>query len=233
MSQYNKPKLTMGERFKDARTVHNKHGKETTGSVAEATGVSKSTLSEIENDSRVPGAKIIAELARHYGVSADYLLGLSDVITPDATAQAVIAYTGLSEDNVLTLHNMADHLGGEIIAEENNQQLTFDGNKPFLDCLNDLLNAVFSDRETIIRHYIRLRRTTMKSYSIDLWYLLGHPTPIVGFEPRRYSDHSAQFAVDNELVEYDCLKIAKEIEKYLKEKYIASQDDLNQILEDE
>lgn len=233
MSQYNKPKLTMGERFKDARTVHNKHGKETTGAVAEATGVSKSTLSEIENDSRVPGAKIIAELARHYGVSADYLLGLSDVITPDATAQAVIAYTGLSEDNVLTLHNMADHLGGEIIAEENNQQLTFDGNKPFLDCLNDLLNAVFSDRETIIRHYIRLRRTTMKSYSIDLWYLLGHPTPIVGFEPRRYSDHSAQFAVDNELVEYDCLKIAKEIEKYLKEKYIAGQDDLNQILEDE
>lgn len=233
MSQYNKPKLTMGERFKDARTVHNKHGKETTGAVAEATGVSKSTLSEIENDSRVPGAKIIAELARHYGVSADYLLGLSDVITPDATAQAVIAYTGLSEDNVLTLHNMADHLGGEIIAEENNQQLTFDGNKPFLDCLNDLLNAVFSDRETIIRHYIRLRRTTMKSDSIDLWYLLGHPTPIVGFEPRRYSDHSAQFAVDNELVEYDCLKIAKEIEKYLKEKYIASQDDLNQILEDE
>lgn len=228
-----KPRLTMGERFKDARLVHNQHGKETTGAVEKATGVCKSTLSQIENDKRDPGAKTVSELAKHYGVSADYLLGLSEVITPDATAQAVIAYTGLSEDNVRTLHNAAESSGGTIIAEEEDRQLTFDGNKPFLDCLNDLLDAVFYDRETIIKHYIRLRRTTMKSDSIDLWYLMGQPTPIIGFEPRRYSDHSAQFAIDNELVEYDCLKIAKEIEEYLKGKYIAGQNDLNRILEDE
>lgn len=233
MSQYNKPKLTMGERFKDARVDHNQHGKETTGAVEKATGVSKSTISEIENDRRAPGAETISELARHYGVSADYLLGLSDVITPDTTAQAVIAYTGLSEDNVRTLHNAAESSSGTIIEEEEDRQLTFDGNKPFLDCLNDLLDAVFYDRETIVKHYIRLRRTTVKSDSIDLWYLMGHPTPIVGFEPQRYCDHSAQFQIDNELVEYDCLKIAKEIEKYLKDKYIAGEDDLNQILEEE
>ena len=117
MSQYNKPTLTMGERLKDARTVHNKHGKETTSAVAKAAGVSKSTLSEIENDRRDPGARIIAELARHYGVSADYLLGLSDVITPDTTAQAVIAYTGLSEDNVLTLHHMKENASNPMLSD--------------------------------------------------------------------------------------------------------------------
>ncbi len=211
-----KPRLTMGERFKDARIVHNQHGKETTSAVAEATGVSKSTLSEIENDKRTPGAEIISGLARHYGVSADYLLGLSDVKTPDAIAQAVIAYTGLSEDNVLTLHHMQENLSKPALSNTaDSESISINGCKPYLDCLNDLLDAIYSKKDTIIRDYIPMQyyadwikrydsRYFSEEREIDL-QAHGHTSvPIAAF------------------IEHKSIRIAREIERYLIEKYTAA-----------
>ena len=219
MSKYNKPRLTMGERFKDARTVHNKHGKETTGAVAEATGVSKSTLSEIENDSRVPGAKIIAELARHYGVSTDYLLGLSDVITPDATAQAVIAYTGLSEDNVLTLHHMKENASNPMLPDAaDDGTININGCKPYLDCLNDLLDAVYSKKDTIIRDYIPMQYYAEWNKHYDPLY----------FSEERELDlqaHGHTSVPISAFIEQKSILIAREIEKYLIGKYTGMDGD--------
>lgn len=98
--------LTIGERFKDARTVHNQHGKQTMSEVEAATGVKKSLISELENDSEreIGYTKIIA-LAKHYGVSTDYLLGISDTQSIDTNVKAVMQYTGLTESNVEFLHN--------------------------------------------------------------------------------------------------------------------------------
>lgn len=219
MSKYNKPRLTMGERFKDARTVHNKHGKETTGAVAEATGVSKSTLSEIENDSRVPGAKIIAELARHYGVSTDYLLGLSDVITPDTTAQAVIAYTGLSEDNVLTLHHMKENASNPMLSDAaDDGTININGCKPYLDCLNDLLDAIYSKKDTIIRDYIPMQYYAEWNKHYDPLY----------FSEERELDlqaHGHTSVPISAFIEQKSIKIAREIEKYLIGKYTGMDGD--------
>lgn len=71
--------LTRGERFQDARQVHNQHGKQTMKEVELATGVSESMIANLENDEkfRSVGYDKITKLAIHYGVSADYLLGLS------------------------------------------------------------------------------------------------------------------------------------------------------------
>lgn len=219
MSKYNKPRLTMGERFKDARTVHNKHGKETTGAVAEATGVSKSTLSEIENDSRIPGAKIIAELARHYGVSTDYLLGLSDVITPDTTAHAVIAYTGLSEDNVLTLHHMKENASNPMLSDAaDDGTININGCKPYLDCLNDLLDAVYFKKDTIIRDYIPMQYYSEWNKHYDPLY----------FSEEREMDlqaHGHTSIPISAFIEQKSIKIAREIEKYLIEKYTGMEGD--------
>lgn len=219
MSKYNKPRLTMGERFKDARTVHNKHGKETTGAVAEATGVSKSTLSEIENDSRIPGAKIIAELARHYGVSSDYLLGLSDVITPDTTAQAVIAYTGLSEDNVLTLHHMKENASNPMLSDAaDDGTINVNGCKPYLDCLNDLLDAIYSKKDTIIRDYIPMQYYAEWNKHYDPLY----------FSEERELDlqaHGHTSIPISAFIEQKSIKIAREIEKYLIGKYTGMDGD--------
>lgn len=77
-------KLTRGERFKDARTVHNQRGKQTMDEVAAATGVSKSLIQSLEDDevSRSVGYDKVTKLAMHYGVTADFLLGLSDEPRP-------------------------------------------------------------------------------------------------------------------------------------------------------
>lgn len=98
--------LTRGERFKDSRIIHNKHGKQTMSEVAAATGVSQSCISDIENDKpRNVGAEDIAKLAKHYGVSADYLLGLSNTPSTDLEIKAVCDYTGLSTASVKRLRD--------------------------------------------------------------------------------------------------------------------------------
>lgn len=95
-------KLEIGERFKDARNVHNQHGKQTMDEVANATGVSKTVIQSLEKwekrkNNRDVGISNIIALAKHYGVSADWLLGLSE----DHNKQPCAADTlGLSENIV-------------------------------------------------------------------------------------------------------------------------------------
>lgn len=97
--------LTMGERFKDARTVHNQHGNQTMAQVHNATGISASMIKELEADSsRDFGYCKISKLAEHYGVSIDWLLGLSPARTIDPEIQGVCKYTGLSESSVKYLY---------------------------------------------------------------------------------------------------------------------------------
>ena len=73
-------KLTRGERFKDARLDLNKNGKQTMRMVADATGIAASLLKDLEDDenNRSVGYDKIAVLAKHYGVSSDWLLGITD-----------------------------------------------------------------------------------------------------------------------------------------------------------
>lgn len=73
-------KLTRGERFKDARTEYNQHGRQTMDEVFSATGISKSLIQALEDDesTRSVGYDKIAALAVHYGVSSDFLLSLTD-----------------------------------------------------------------------------------------------------------------------------------------------------------
>lgn len=72
--------LTRGERFKDARTNYNQHGKQTMKAVEQATGVSASLIKDLESDTsnRSVGYDKVAALAKHYGISADWLLGLTE-----------------------------------------------------------------------------------------------------------------------------------------------------------
>ena len=88
-------KLTRGERFKDARTVYNQRGKQTMDEVTAATGVSKSLIQALEDDdvARSVGYDKVAKLAAHYGVTADFLLGLSDDPNP---APSTVNDLGLS-----------------------------------------------------------------------------------------------------------------------------------------
>jgi Helix-turn-helix. len=93
---------TRAERFECARTEFNIHGNQSIAEVAKATGLRASMISDLENNDKVRGVnyEAVAALAKHYGVFADYLIGLSDVPSRRADAQAIGNYTGLSSASV-------------------------------------------------------------------------------------------------------------------------------------
>ena len=82
-------KLSIPERLKDLRVV-DKHL--TLEQLAEQTGLSKSALSKYESDDYKDISPFaIATLAEFYGVSTDYLMGLSDVYKRQAPSRKCLS----------------------------------------------------------------------------------------------------------------------------------------------
>lgn len=121
--------ITQGERFKDARTVYNRHGSQSMNEVYTATGVSASMIKDLEDDEKIRsvGYDKIALLAKHYGVSADYLLGLSPYPTVDKDLEFVCKYTGLNESSVKYLRQLMDIYNGVIVHPKALKELEEDG----------------------------------------------------------------------------------------------------------
>ena len=68
-------KLTIQEKLKDERTKRHM----TLPQLAEATGISKSTLDRYEKDDCTDMSPFnLAKLAEYYGLSLDYLMGLTE-----------------------------------------------------------------------------------------------------------------------------------------------------------
>ena len=127
-------KLTRGERFKDARIVHNQHKKQTMDEVATATGVSKSLIQSLEDDSvnRSVGYDKVAKLAAHYRVTTDFLLGLSDDPSP---MPSVVDDLGLSLKAVDAIEQL------EMFDTPNGQLQFGNASSHALDILNCLLES--------------------------------------------------------------------------------------------
>lgn len=67
-------RFLFGQRISEQRKKHN----ETQTALAELLGVKNNHISGIECGKRTTSAERIALICEHYGVSADYLLGLTD-----------------------------------------------------------------------------------------------------------------------------------------------------------
>ena len=101
--------LTRGERFKDARLIHNQHGKQTMDEVEAATGIKKSLIQALECDeiSRDVGYAKVATLAAHYCVTADFLLGFTNDPHPQRTAIDDLGITPAVADQFIKLQDCA------------------------------------------------------------------------------------------------------------------------------
>lgn len=75
--------------------------------LATALGVNDNTISYFVSGKRMPNTEQIIKISDFFGVSADYLLGLSDTATTDKDVQFICEYTGLSERaiEVLSIYN--------------------------------------------------------------------------------------------------------------------------------
>ena len=74
--------------------------------MAASVGISPASLQNYTSGERTPDAQGIVKLCKAFNVSADWLLGLSDVKKPDTDLSAVCEYTGLSEKAVDNIRNI-------------------------------------------------------------------------------------------------------------------------------
>ena len=96
-------------RFKLARTTYNQQGKESVKTVSSGTGISKSLIDDLESNvgkKRAVSYLTVKKLAEHYGVTSDYLLGISDIPNNDTRLQAVNQVTGLSVNAIIRLSDV-------------------------------------------------------------------------------------------------------------------------------
>lgn len=75
-------------------------GKKTLQEVSDAIGITRVAMGYYEKGERKPDIEILYKIAKFYGVTSDYLIGLSDVQTPDIDIQAISAKTGLTEKSI-------------------------------------------------------------------------------------------------------------------------------------
>lgn len=72
--------------------------------LAQILEVSRPTISGWLDGKNIPDILSLTHIAEHFHVSADYLLGLSETVSPDVSLRAAVEYTGLSEKAVEWLH---------------------------------------------------------------------------------------------------------------------------------
>ena len=80
-------------------------GNRTQAEFAAALGMSRATVAFYCAGDRIPDALTLRDIAEKCDVSTDWLLGLSDAMTTNATVQAICNYTGLDELGVQELHS--------------------------------------------------------------------------------------------------------------------------------
>lgn len=142
-------------------------------------------------------------LASFYGVSADYLLGLTDVKSPFTDTRAIVSKTGLTEDNVrlLGLLNVT--------------------NGPHTALANDLLSFLSHDDEMAIR-YMQMRKAHDLPRPIS-WFDLYCEGKISYEEYKRATEENIEDGYiqlsGRAAFEYYCSKIADSVETHLIAKY--------------
>ena len=70
---------------------------------ADFLGISRQTVGFYCNGDRIPDAVVLRQIAEKCGVSADWLLGLSEIKSMDTTIQQICNFTGLNESAVSSI----------------------------------------------------------------------------------------------------------------------------------
>ena len=139
----------MENRFKKARTIHNRHGAQSTQEVAKETGVTKSLIEDIESTVGKPrnvGYLTVKKLAQHYGVSADYLLGISDTPSTKEDIQTACKTTGLSTSVIEWLKTITGDPAKIDALNSILDNKTFQAILPYIDELKDVQIAAEMNR---------------------------------------------------------------------------------------
>ena len=76
--------------------------------------VSRQAVSQYQDGSTQPNLQKLAEIAKYFGVSVDWLLGLTDMPTPNMDVRAIANYTHLSDKAIERLNSLTAIEGGDM-----------------------------------------------------------------------------------------------------------------------
>lgn len=76
--------------------------------LADVLGVKRQTISLYMNGQSKPDAEQLKIIAQFFNVSADWLLGLTDISTKDMDVRTICEFTGLSDQAILKLHDLKE-----------------------------------------------------------------------------------------------------------------------------
>ena len=113
--------------------------------IADNVGVSRQAISQYCDGSTIPNADKLMKIAQFFGVSADYLLGLSETRTTDPNLKEICSYTGLSEKSVALLNQFAP-TATQLSFEDQYGFSSSGGNDISPEDTNSFLNTVLEDQ---------------------------------------------------------------------------------------
>lgn len=98
--------------------------------------------------------KYLRVLADFFGVSSDYLIGISEISSPNPTAQAACEYTGLTEANIEELHRMKE--GRDILGLYDYEKFMTNvmGEQLYLECANDILGFLHENTDLLAQYFL-------------------------------------------------------------------------------
>jgi len=96
------PKPAYCERIATLLQEHNESQRQ----LGEAIGENRDAVNNWILNRSKPSFDNIVQIAKHYHVPTDYILGISDVKLEDPTLRAAVEYTGLSEEAIKRLHSI-------------------------------------------------------------------------------------------------------------------------------
>ena len=111
--------------------------------------VSTSTLSDLEDNTktRQVGHEVIIRLAKCYGVSSDYLLGLAELPSPEYDYQNAFKFTGLKQEAIENLNKLMN------IEEQQIEALGIDKKEYYkgkiAPVVYDILSAIIANKHFV------------------------------------------------------------------------------------
>lgn len=115
--------------------------KETQEELSEAIGVDRCTIAKYETQKRIPSYEHLVLLADYFNVSLDYLLGRTDIKTPNATVALICEHTGLSEDNIKFLNKLNE-------LKKMHKKYNYE-EVEYIDIISKLLEGLNEDRSIV------------------------------------------------------------------------------------
>lgn len=94
---------------KTAERIAELIGDTPSGTIAKDLGLTRQTISNFVNGRYKPVGDNLEKLADYFNVSTDYILGRTDVKSPDTKIQGVCEYLGLTEQAVNILAELSKH----------------------------------------------------------------------------------------------------------------------------